>query len=106
MPDERLRRLVLQAISNELLPPALPTKTWGGFGDDHTCSVCQKPITCDELETEFIGAGSRSYYLHMQCFAAWEAIAMASRAPGLVLQHSADGGYDFAREKPVSRGPT
>ena len=101
MPNELSRKLVMEAIAHGRLPPALPRKTWGGFGDGHLCTVCGTPVTAEQIETEF-EAGGRAYHLHIQCFAAWE-LASSAAEPGLPLAHR--DGYDFAYEHPLSRGP-
>jgi hypothetical protein len=104
MPDERSRQLILGAMARGQLPASLPRKTWGGFGDGHACCVCGRPVTSEQIETEF-EAGGLSYHLHIQCFAAWEVAAASGRIaePGLPLaQHD---GYDFRDEHTVSRGP-
>ena len=100
---ERSRRWVLEAMARGKLPAALPRKTWGGFGDGHVCTVCDAPITTEQIETEF-EAGGLEYHLHIQCFADWELAASAGTIaePGLPLvQHES---YDFAHEHPLSRG--
>ena len=96
MPDERMRRRVLQAVSIGQLPTRLPSKTWGGFGSGGTCSLCGRSITADQLETEFDDGErtDRSYHLHLQCQAAWESVVGdAGGALTAGLQELTDGGY-------------
>jgi hypothetical protein len=64
-----------------LLPSALPKRTWGGFGNDDACAVCGNTITAAQLESEFEDAAHRSYHVHIQCFAIWETVLAAGRAP-------------------------
>src|SRR6266446_3344475 len=53
MPDEaRLREQARAAIENGKLPSHAPDRTWGGPGVGATCSVCEKPVTKDQLEFE------------------------------------------------------
>jgi hypothetical protein len=100
MPDERVRRHIVEAMAQGLLPASLPTRTWGGFGSDNLCSACRKMITAEELETEFEDAGRRVYHLHIQCFAAWEAAMRQKQSPTLPL--SLNDGYSAAGEQPAS----
>jgi hypothetical protein len=37
MPDEQIRRHVVEAMAHGLLPASLPTRTWGGFGSNNLC---------------------------------------------------------------------
>lgn len=105
MPDERLHRNVLQAIARGLLPASLPTKTWGGFGNGNSCSVCGHTITAEQLETEFENGARRPYHLHIQCFAAWEAIARSSRLAEPALPLSEPDGYSAVGEQPSRKDP-
>jgi len=104
MPDERLRKLAMDAVAQGQLPTALPRKMWGGFGDGQVCTVCGRPITSEEVEAEF-EAGCHSYHLHMQCFAAWEVAAATARIAEPALPIAQHDGYDFADEYSLSRGP-
>jgi hypothetical protein len=92
MPDERLRRQVVEAVAHGLLPSKLPSKTWGGFGSGSGCAVCGHTITTEQLETEFEDGDRRPYRLHIQCFAAWEAVARPAslREPALPLALNAE----------------
>lgn len=103
MPDERVRRQIVEAMAHGLLPSSLPTKTWGGFGSGNPCSACRKIIAAEQLETEFEDAHRRAYYLHIQCFAAWEAAIPRKYSP--VLPLSLNDGYSAAGEQPAPRRP-
>jgi len=79
MPDElRLREQAKAAIQNGKIPARAPDRTWGGPGVGAPCSVCEKPITKQELELEIQFArdgdlpGLDKYHVHIRCFAAWE----------------------------------
>lgn len=79
MPYEpRLREQARQAVLSGKLPARAPDRTWGGPGVDAPCSVCEKPVTKDELEFEiqFAHDGSNpgldKFHVHIRCFAAWE----------------------------------
>jgi hypothetical protein len=100
MPDEQVRRHIVEAMAHGLLPASLPTMTWGGFGSDDLCSACRKSITTEQLETEFEDAGRRVYRLHIQCFAAWEAAMPSKQSPALPL--ALTDGYSAADEQPAS----
>ena len=79
MPDEpRLREQAREVIQNGKLPSRSPDRTWGGPGVGAPCSVCEKPVTKDELEFEiqFAHDGDNpsldKFHVHIRCFAAWE----------------------------------
>jgi hypothetical protein len=79
MPDEpMLRGKARAAVQSEKLPGRPPDRTWGGPGVGAACSVCELPVTKDEMEFEIQFArdggnpGLDKYHVHVQCFAAWE----------------------------------
>ena len=79
MPDEpHLREQARAAIQNGKLPSCAPDRTWGGPGVGAPCSVCEKPVTKDQLEFEVQFArdgdnpGLDKFHVHIRCFAAWE----------------------------------
>ena len=79
MPDERFfRHKARCAILSGKMPLREPECTWSGNGGGVSCSVCELPISKDQLEFEVQLAhdGDRSgldrYHLHLPCFAAWE----------------------------------
>jgi hypothetical protein len=79
MPDEsRLREQARAAIQSGKLPSRAPTRTWGGPGVGAACTVCDLPVTKNELEFEIQFArdgdnpGLDKFHVHIRCFAAWE----------------------------------
>jgi hypothetical protein len=77
MPDEAiLREKAREAIRSGKLPTTPASRTFGGPGGDHVCSVCGLPIERDqmELDVEFDRPGLRPdlHHFHPRCFAAWE----------------------------------
>ena len=79
MPDEViLREKAKEVIRTGKLPNRRPDRTWGGPGVGALCSVCQLPVTKDELEFEIQFAhdgdnpGLDKFHVHIRCFAAWE----------------------------------
>jgi hypothetical protein len=79
MPDEpRLREQARAVIQSGKLPSRSPDRTWGGPGVGAACSVCEKPVTKDQLEFEVQFArdgdnpGLDKYHVHIRSFAAWE----------------------------------
>jgi hypothetical protein len=79
MPDEpRLREQAREAVKNGKLPARAPDRTWGGPGVGAACTVCERPVTKDEMEfeIEFEHDGSQpgldKFHVHIRCFAAWE----------------------------------
>ena len=82
MPDEAiLREKARVVIQNGKLPSRPPDRTWGGPGVGATCTVCELPVTTQEMEFEIqfardakqgLEAGLDKYHVHIRCFAAWE----------------------------------
>ncbi len=80
MPDEAiLRAQAREAVENGKLPARRPDRTWGGPGVGAPCSVCDHPVTEDEMEFEIQFArdangisGLDKFHVHIRCFAAWE----------------------------------
>ena len=76
MLDETILREKARAVVlSGKLPARRPDRTWGGPGVGALCSVCQLPVTKDELEFEIQFArdgGLDKYHVHVRCFAAWE----------------------------------
>ena len=79
MPDESILRVKARAaVQTGKLPGRRPDRTWGGPGVGIVCTVCEKPVTRDELEfqIEFEGDGATPvvdrFHVHIRCFAAWE----------------------------------
>jgi hypothetical protein len=78
MPDEsRLREQAREAIKSGKLPSQAPDRTWGGPGVGASCSVCERPVSKQEMEFEiqFVRDGDTDldkFHVHLWCFAAWE----------------------------------
>jgi hypothetical protein len=79
MPDEAILREQAKAVlQSGKLPARRPDRTLGGPGVVAPCSVCDKPVTKDELELEVQFArdgdnpGLDKFHAHIRCFAAWE----------------------------------
>ena len=79
MPDEQLLRAKARAaIESGKLPSRRPDRTWGGAGVGAQCSVCELPVTKDQMEFEIQfshdgdNPGLDKYHVHIRCFAAWE----------------------------------
>ena len=72
-----LRRKARAAIRAGLLPKQHPLSTWGGPGSGGSCAVCGNPVPRDEhgFELEFRETDGRvePRYVHLPCFAAWDA---------------------------------
>jgi len=69
-----LRAKAQAAILAGKLPSRRPDRVWGGPGVGATCTICNLPVTKDEIEfargSDFPGLDK--YHIHIQCFAAWE----------------------------------
>jgi len=53
MPNEpELRKLAREVLRAGKLPRREPDRTWGGPRVGARCSVCEKPVTGDDLEYE------------------------------------------------------
>ena len=79
MPDEALlRERAREVVQNGKLPRRQPDRTWGGPGVGALCSVCERPVTKDEMEFEIQFAhdgeasGLDKFHVHVRCFAVWE----------------------------------
>ena len=79
MPDEAiLREKAREALYSCRMPTSPPDRTWGGHGVGISCSVCELPITDDQLEFEIEFSrdgdtpGLGAFHVHLRCFAAWE----------------------------------
>jgi hypothetical protein len=79
MPDEQvLREKARAAVETGKLPERRPDRTWGGPGVGASCSVCDEPVTSDQLEFEIQfrrdgdNPGLDKFHVHIRCFAAWE----------------------------------
>jgi hypothetical protein len=79
MPDESiLREKAREVIQSGKLPARTPDRTWGGPGVGAPCSVCELPVTRDQLEFEIQFArdgdnpGLDKFHVHIRSFAVWE----------------------------------
>jgi hypothetical protein len=79
MPDEpRLREQARAVIQSSKLASRNPDRTWGGPGVGAPCSVCEKPVTKEEMEfaIQFARDGDNpgldKFHVHIRCYAAWE----------------------------------
>ena len=79
MPDEPiLRAKAREAVRQGKLPARRPDRTWGGPGVGAPCTICELPVTKDQMEFEIEfshdGAvpGLDKFHVHIRCFAAWE----------------------------------
>ena len=88
MPDElRLREQAKAVIQSGKLPSRSPDRTWGGPGVGAPCSVCEKPVTKEEMEFEIQfprdgdNPGLDKYHVHIRCYAAWEFERTKAQSP-------------------------
>ena len=88
MPDEpRLREQARAVIQSSKLASRNPDRTWGGPGVGAPCSVCEKPVTKEEMEFEIQFArdgdnpGLDKYHVHIRCYAAWEFERTKAQSP-------------------------
>jgi hypothetical protein len=79
MPDEpRLREQARAATLSGKLPSRAPDRTWGGPGVGAACSVCDLPVTREQVEFEIQfthdgdNPGLDKFHVHSGCLAAWE----------------------------------
>jgi hypothetical protein len=81
MPDESALRVKARAVlQNGKLPARRPDHKWSDRGDGAPCTICELPVTTDELEYEIhfardgnsIEAGLDKFNVHPRCFAIWE----------------------------------
>ena len=77
-----LREKAREVIQAGTLPNRFPERTWGGPGVGADCTICNVPVTRDELEfeIEFANNGEgngngetpQSHHVHIRCFAIWD----------------------------------
>jgi hypothetical protein len=79
MPDEKaLREKARAVVQSGKLPSRRPDGTWGGLGVGASCTICELPVTKDQMEFEIEFArdgdnpGLDEFHVHIRCFAAWE----------------------------------
>jgi hypothetical protein len=79
MPDESLLREKARAVLRAgKLPARRPDRTWGDRGDGAPCTICELPVTRDQMEFEMRFErdgevpGLDEFHVHVRCFAAWE----------------------------------
>lgn len=79
MSDESvLREKAREVIQAGTLPNRFPERTWGGPGVGADCTICNVPVTRDELEfeIEFANNGNEetpgTHHVHIRCFAIWD----------------------------------
>jgi hypothetical protein len=78
MPDEKVREKARATVRHGKLPARRPDRTWGGRGVDAPCSVCELPVTKDQMELEIQFAhdgdnpGLDKFHVHIRRLAAWE----------------------------------
>jgi hypothetical protein len=82
MPDESaLREKARAVVLSGKLPSRAPDRVWGGPGVGAACTVCDLPVTKNEMEFEIQfehadgnggGGDLDKFHVHIRCFAAWE----------------------------------
>ena len=77
MPGEApLREFARLTIRKGTLPRGDPASVWGGPGVGAFCSVCETPVTQDQLEYKLKFTRDRdpslTLHFHLRCFAVWE----------------------------------
>ena len=80
MPDEgTLRKHAAAALGEGRLPLESADRIWAGPGIGVPCTVCDLPVTANQMEFEIQfardgdnGGWLHACHLHVRCFAAWE----------------------------------
>jgi hypothetical protein len=78
MPDESiLREKARSIVLSGKLPTRRPDRTWGRPGVGAECTICEEPVTRDQMEFEIQfmrdgNPGLDKFHVHIRCFAAWE----------------------------------
>ena len=77
--DAGLRAKAQEAIQTGKFPNRAPARTWAGQGSGASrCAICDQLVRADEIEYELeFAAGNDgvrpdAYYLHGDCYWAWE----------------------------------
>jgi hypothetical protein len=68
-----IRQRIRDKLDGGALPADRPERMYVGFGRDHSCAACDKPIGASEVEFEIAYySGERTYRFHLRCAGAWE----------------------------------
>ena len=73
--SSELRKMAAQLIEAGRLPAAGQLKLWGGMGCGGECALCAQVVTPEQVQYEVEQpreTGTRSYFFHMVCHAAWQ----------------------------------
>jgi len=74
--QNELRQRARERIQEGALPCGDPHLMYGGHGTGLTCSLCEHPISADEIEYELLfrteDGSSREYRFHFLCHASWQ----------------------------------
>jgi hypothetical protein len=75
LPDETaLRLLANRKIEAGALPRVAPESAFAGKGSGLPCSLCERPITANEYELEYVDIGSEVPRFHLRCQEVWRLV--------------------------------
>jgi hypothetical protein len=78
MDEQAVRAMAREVLDAGKLPNRRPDRTWGGRGVGAICTICELPVSSNEMEfeIEFARDGDNpdldKFHVHIRCFAAWE----------------------------------
>lgn len=73
--EARLRMIARERIATGQIPCDPLARTWGGYGTEAVCALCDRPIRKDEIEYEVephCQEGAQTLRLHIVCYAIWQ----------------------------------
>jgi hypothetical protein len=72
--EARLRRVASERIKQHLLPAGTEVRLWGGPGAGELCALCGEPVRPEQIEYEVDeqrNGATRTFHLHVPCYALW-----------------------------------
>jgi hypothetical protein len=71
--DGELRLRVRQLLLMGRLPLVPPIEVAAGYGHDDLCAACERSITANEMEYEFVDRTTgRRLSVHSRCYTVWQ----------------------------------
>jgi hypothetical protein len=72
-----LQQQILSKMSAGLLPTNAPLRSFASFGSGSLCHGCDEPVLGSEVKHEHDFDDKRTFHLHTECEAVWQALIRA-----------------------------